>query len=274
MAALIADLAAGGSPRLARLAARSGRSPFHLQRSFRRWVGLSPRQFTAFATVGRAKGLLAAARSVLDVTLEVGLSGPGRLHDHFVSIEAMSPGESASGGAGVAMGFGAGDTPLGPALIAWTPRGICRLAFLDGDDGTAALRREWPRAALARDDGAAAALLARAFTAGDPRRPLPLVVRGTAFQVAVWRALLAIPAGAVESYGGLARELGRAGAERAVGSAVGANPIAYLIPCHRVIRASGVLGGYAWGLERKTGLLAGELAQRRSAGTTASSTRL
>jgi len=263
MAALIADLLHGGEPRLARLAAKSGRSPFHLQRLFRRWVGLSPRQFAAFATVSRAKGLLAAA-SVLDVALEVGVSGPGRLHDHFVSIEAMSPGESKTGGAGVTVHVGHGSTPLGPAIIAWTPRGICHLAFLDHDDGLERVRREWPKAILVRDDMAAVALLARAFArAGDP---LPLLVRGTSFQVAVWKALVEIPEGQVLSYTGLASAIGRVGAERAVGQAVGGNPIAYLIPCHRVIRASGVLGGYAWGIERKTGLLAGELV-RRATGT-------
>ena len=264
MAALIADLADGASARLARLSVRDGRSPFHLQRMFRRWVGLSPQQFSAFATVTRAKGLLVAAHSVLDVALTVGLSGPGRLHDHCVTMEAMSPGEIASGGAGVTVRYGYGSTPVGSALMAWTPRGICRLAFGSGADDLVRVRREWPQAMLLRADREAGVVLTQVFASAGRNRTLPLLVRGTAFQVAVWRALLEIPEGQVGSYGALAGRLGRGGAERALGQAVGHNAIAYLIPCHRVIRASGVVGGYAWGVDRKVGLLAGELARGRA----------
>lgn len=268
-ARFIARLADGSSPRLARLAGEEGVSPFHAQRSFRRWVGLTPSQFATFARICRARDLLGAARSVLDVALEVGLSGPGRLHDQFISIEGLSPGEHRAGGAGVALGHGCGPTPLGTAAIAWTPRGICRLAFLNRAEEEAAfearLRREWPLAVAARDDARARAVLRAAFAA--PRTaPLRLAVRGTAMQVAVWRALLEIPEGSVTSYAALAAEVGAPAAVRAVAGMVGANPVGYLIPCHRVVRSTGLIAGYRWGIERKMALLARELGRRRAGG--------
>jgi AraC family transcriptional regulator, regulatory protein of adaptative response / methylated-DNA-[protein]-cysteine methyltransferase len=250
------------SDRLTDLAAEAGVSRFHLQRSFREWAGLTPKQFSCFVSVCRGKGLLRAAKSVLDVALEIGLSGPGRLHDHFLTAEAVTPGEFKSGGDGVQLGYGCGGTPFGPALIAWTHRGVCRLTFI-ADDSNAIqhlLRQEWPAATLERDDPAARALLGRAFASADVEaKPFRLVVRGTAFQIAVWRALMEIPEGQVSTYGRLAERAGFDGASRAVGRAVGDNPIAFLIPCHRVIRSTGLLGGYRWGIERKTAMLAGEL---------------
>ena len=251
------DATTGRIP-LTELAAEAGLSPFHYQRTFRRWVGLTPQQVAAFAAVARAKGLLRAAHSVLDVALELGLSGPSRLHDRFVTIEAMTPGEWAAAGLDLQLGWGTGQTPLGEALIAWTPRGICRLHFLDGEDPLALLRSELPRATPVREDAQARRLLGQAFT-GVVDAPLALVVRGTRFQTAVWRALLERPAGSLISYGALATKLGAPRASRAVGTAVGSNPIAMLIPCHRVITASGLLGGYRWGLDRKCALLAQEL---------------
>jgi AraC family transcriptional regulator of adaptative response/methylated-DNA-[protein]-cysteine methyltransferase len=248
---------------LADLAANEGVSAFHLQRSFRLYSGLSPKRFAEFVSVCRAQGLLRAARSVLDVSLELGLSSTGRLHDRFVTIAATTPGEYRSGGAGMCVGHGIGATPLGPALLAWTPRGICRLGFADGDGfgrELAVLRRDWPVAELRRDDGEARRRLGEAFAPDAARLPLPLAVRGSDFQVAVWRALLEIPEGGVTSYGELADRIGSAGASRAIGRAVGDNPVAVLIPCHRVIRASGALSGYRWGVDRKAALLARELA--------------
>ncbi len=254
---------------LAALAASEGLSAYHAQRSFRRWTGLSPKQFASFLRVCRAQGLLRAARSVLDVALDVGLSGPGRLHDHFITIAAMTPGQFKSGGEGLAIRHGIGATPLGDAAIAWTSHGICRLSFVDrleADDTLASLRAEWPRAELALDITGARRLLATIFSPArrDPRAaperqaPLALLVNGSRFQLAVWRALLDIPEGTIASYSQLAARAGAPAACRAVGTAVGQNRIAYLIPCHRVIRATGALGGYRWGLERKAALLAAE----------------
>lgn len=247
---------------LAELAADAELSPFHFQRTFRAWVGLPPGQVAAYAVVAKAKGPLRAAANVLDVSLDLGLSGPSRLHDRFVAIEAMTPGEWAAEGLGLRIGWGLGATPLGEALVAWTARGVCRLHFPDCDEPEALLRREHPRAELARDDARARSLLTTAFARMAPDAPLPVVVRGTRFQIAVWRALLERPSGSLTTYGALARELGRPDASRAVGTAVGANPLAVLIPCHRVITSSGLLGGYRWGLDRKCALLAKEAIDR------------
>lgn len=247
-----------GRVSLADLATAAGLSPFHFQRTFRRWVGLSPQQVGAFTTVARAKGPLRAARSVLDVALDLGLLGPSRLHDHFVTVEALTPGEWAAAGLDLTIAWGCGPTPLGEALIAWTPRGICRLHFLDDEPPLGHLRAHLPDATFIRNDAHACTLLAKAFT-GVVDKPLPLVVRGTHFQIAVWRALLEQPRGSLTSYGVLAATLGAPLASRAVGTAVGSNPIAVLIPCHRVITMSGMLGGYRWGIGRKCALLAKEL---------------
>lgn len=247
---------------LSDLADEAGLSPWHFQRTFKRWVGLSPTQVAAFCRVAQAHGPLRAARSVLDVTLEVGLSSPSRLHDQFISVEAMTPGEWAASGLGLRIGWGCGETPLGTALIAWTTRGICRLHFLADEDPAELLRAEYPKAAFTCDHGAAGRLLSQAFATPTANAPLAVVVQGTSFQIAVWRALLALAAGSVTSYGQLASSLGRPSAARAVGTAVGANPVAMLIPCHRVITGGGLLGGYRWGLERKCALLAHEQAIR------------
>jgi AraC family transcriptional regulator of adaptative response/methylated-DNA-[protein]-cysteine methyltransferase len=258
-----------GGARLGALAAAAGVSPFHLQRSFRRWVGISPRQYAAFVQVCRAKGLLRAAKSVLDVALTVGASGPGRLHDHFCAVEAMSPGEDKALGAGVVVRHGRAGTPFGAAEVGWTARGICRLAFVgdaaaEGGGLAGRLAREWPRAAVVADERGARAVLARVFAADGAGAAEPLMVTGSAFQIAVWRALVEIPPGAVTTYGDLAATIGRPGSARAVGRAVGDNPVAWIIPCHRVIRATGFLGGYRWGLERKAGMLAAEIAETRA----------
>jgi len=275
IAAMLATLGGphGAAAGLSGLARAQGLSPFHLQRLFRRWVGLSPQQFAAFARISHAKGLLTASRDVLDVALSLGMSGPGRLHDQFVRIEAMSPGEYKRQGAQVAIRFGSGATPLGPALAAWTPRGVCAVQFgpelTQAGPAEAWLQARWPRATLLRDPAAAQALLTRIFSPAprDGRHTaLRVLVQGTRFQVAVWQGLLAIPAGDVTTYGRLAAWCGAPGAARAVGAALGANPVALLIPCHRVIQESGLLGGYRWGQERKIALLARELSAAHSAG--------
>lgn len=260
--ARIADRPAKTS--LAELAAEAQLSPFHFQRTFRAWVGLPPGQVAAYAVVAKAKGPLRAAASVLDVSLDLGLSGPSRLHDRFVAMEAMTPGEWAAEGLGLRIGWGVGPTPLGEALVAWTARGVCRLHFADHDAPESLVRSEHPRAELTRDDARARSLLATAFQPAAAGAPLPVVVRGTRFQIAVWRALLERPRGSLTTYGALARELGHPAASRAVGTAVGANPLAVLIPCHRVITSSGLLGGYRWGLDRKCALLAQEVAAQSS----------
>jgi AraC family transcriptional regulator of adaptative response/methylated-DNA-[protein]-cysteine methyltransferase len=203
---------------------------------------------------------------VLDVALSEGLSGPGRLHDVCVSLEAASPGELKSGGEGWTIALGFADSPFGRCLVGESPRGICHLSFVDSGDGEtewAAVQESWPRARLHRDDATAAQLAGRIFerAAGPHGRPvLRAFVRGTAFQVQVWRALLQVRPGTLVSYGCLAAALNRPTAARAVGTAVGQNPVAYLIPCHRVIRETGVLGNYRWGQVRKRAMMAWESA--------------
>ena len=258
---------AAQQPDLAAVARHLHLSEHHFQRLFTRWAGVSPKRFLQSLTVESAKSRLASSASVLDLAGSVGLSGPGRLHDLFVTLEAMSPGEYKAGGRGLAIGYGVHDSPFGPAVIAVTRRGVCALHFLDGGkDPEALLRGEWPRASLREDRAGTALLAGRIFAPLAARRgkPLALLVGGSNFQVKVWRALLELPFGAVSSYGGIARRIGEPAAARAAGSAIGANPIAWLIPCHRVIRESGELARYRWGARRKAAMLAWEAA--RSAG--------
>ena len=254
---------ASTQPDLAAVARHVHLSEHHFQRLFTRWAGVSPKRFLQHLTVEDAKARIAASRSALELAGDVGLSGPGRLHELFVTIEAMSPGEYRSGGAGQRIGYGIVGSPFGPCLIASTARGICTLRFLDknGDDGASALEQDWPRARIELNEKPATALAQRIFgPLRSPDRPLALLVKGTNFQIQVWRALLNIPFGALSSYGGLARTIGRPSASRAVGAAVGANSVAWLVPCHRVIRESGELGGYRWGVERKAAMLGWEAA--------------
>jgi AraC family transcriptional regulator, regulatory protein of adaptative response / methylated-DNA-[protein]-cysteine methyltransferase len=254
-------------PSLEAAAGVAGLSPFHFQRLFTQWVGISPKRFVQQLTLQRAKHALREDATVLDATFAAGLSGPGRLHDLFVTLEALTPGEHRSGGAGLEIRAGFGSTPFGRALVAVTARGVCALRFVDddaaGDAAMAGLAAEWPAACHVRDDDGAAAVLARIFapsTGGAPDAPLRVLVRGTAFQVRVWRALLEIPAAATTTYENIARAVGSPGAARAAGQAIGRNAVAWLIPCHRVIRAEGGLGGYRWGTARKRALLAWERA--------------
>ena len=234
-------------------------SEFHFQRMFVRWVGISPKRFLQTLTVDYAKSRIAETRSVLELSEATGLSSPGRLHDLFVNLEAMSPGEFKDKGRGLEIAVGIHETPLGYCAIATTPRGICNLDFSDNPDSEKfleQLQQDWPLSEISLDGektGAIADRICQPDVNAD--KPLALFVRGTNFQVQVWRALLRIPPGGLATYGGLAAAIGRPTAARAVGNAVGRNPVGYFIPCHRVIRESGELGGYRWGVERKTTLL-------------------
>ena len=248
-------------PRLPELAKAAGLSEFHFHRLFTKWAGTTPKAFLKALTSEHAKSLL-ASRDVLSASMETGLSGPGRLHDLMVTVEGMTPGELKSGGEGLTIEHGVADTPFGPALIAATPRGVCHVEFLPSRAAAAAslkaLRRRFPKAAFAASPKAAAAVAAKAFKTGGK---LPVLLAGTPFQVKVWQALLRIPRGRACTYGKLAAAVGSPKASRAVGSAVGANAVAFLIPCHRVIRETGALGGYRWGPRRKQAMLAWESAR-------------
>ncbi len=247
-------------PTLAELAQAVHLSEFHLQRVFAQWAGISPKRFLQYLTKEYACQALREAQDVLSVAQASGLSGPGRLHDLMVSCEAMTPGEIRRGGAGVVLGWGQGDTPFGAALLAWTPRGVCYLAFLDGDAAQRyqELRAAWPAAQLQADEREAQRLLAQVFPAAPQPGRLHLLLRGTNFQLKVWEALLRLPPGRRVSYTQLAGLAGAPKAQRAVGSALAANQIGYLIPCHRVIREGGDSGHYRWGSERKAAMLAWE----------------
>ncbi len=257
-------------PDLATLAEHVGLSQFHFHRLFSTWAGVTPKDFLQCLTLAHVKELLHEGESVLDTALDAGLSGPGRLHDLCVNLEAASPGELKSGGKGWTVIAGFADTPFGNCLIAESPRGICHLSFVEPDNGSSALdalNEAWPEARLRRDDSAACRLGARIFgpdTDRESRPPLRAFVKGTTFQVRVWRALLQIQPGTLVSYGRLAAAAGRPNAVRAVATAVGQNPLAYLIPCHRVIRETGVVGEYRWGRARKRAIMAWESASRPS----------
>ena len=254
-------------PRLAEVAARVGLSEFHFQRRFSEWAGISPKRFLQYLTKEYAKEALRNREDVLGAAYAAGLSSPGRLHDLLVTCEAVSPGEQRSRGEGVAIAYGFHATPFGECLIAVTARGICRLAFV-GADGREAqigeLRRDWPRALLARDQEATEEPVSSIFDPANRGKPLHLWVRGSNFQIKVWEALLRIAPGELASYEQVARAVGHPRASRAVGAAVGANPIAVLIPCHRVIRKAGDFGDYRWGITRKRALVGREAAARNA----------
>jgi AraC family transcriptional regulator of adaptative response/methylated-DNA-[protein]-cysteine methyltransferase len=244
-------------------------SEFHFQRLFRRWAGISPKRFIQFMTLEYAKKLLGGVHSVLDATYDAGLSSPGRLHDLFVNIEAMTPGEFKAHGAGLRINYGFHASPFGECLLAVTERGICGLGFA-GTGGRAAILRDfrsrWPEAHWEANPKATQPYIRRIFGAEkrNDSRPITLVLRGTNFQVKVWEALLKIPMGSVVPYEDLAAKVCSARAARAAGGAVGRNPIAFLIPCHRVIRKAGGIGGYHWGAARKKAMLVWEAVRTRT----------
>lgn len=249
-------------PDLATVAQHVHLSEYHFQRLFTKWTGISPKRFLQHLTIEYAKSKMTQAKSLLDLSVDVGLSSPGRLHDLFVKLEAMSPGEFKAEGVGLQIRYGIHDTPFGKSLIAATSRGICNLHFLDRNeqDAEQVLRLEWRKAEIIRDQKATQEINDHIFnpTAFSSSKALTLSVKGTNFQIQTWRALLKIPFGGVTTYQTVADMIGRPTAARAVGNAVGSNPVAYLIPCHRVIRESGELGGYHWGMERKTLILGWE----------------
>lgn len=255
--------ARGRQPQLEDVARSVNLSPFHLQRIFTRWAGISPKRLLQVLTLDFAKQWLARSADVLNASFETGLSGPSRLHDLFVSIEAMSPGEYRKAAAGLVIRYGFHPTPFGEMLIGITGRGVCFLEFLTDNtrkEMLTQMEQAWPKADLRSapsDTGSVATAIFGRFPA--PSAPLALLVRGTNFQVRVWRALLNIPDGHVASYSGIARAVGLPDSHRAVANAVGANPIAWLIPCHRVLRADGRIGGYRWGENRKDACLVWEL---------------
>lgn len=250
-------------PTLAQVADHVGLSPFHLQRLFSSRAGISPKRFLQALTVERGKAVLAGGGPLTEVAEAVGLSGASRLHDHFVHLEAVTPGEYRRQGEGLVVRYGVHDSPFGRLSVGLTPRGICHIGFVDhgDDDAGVALRADWPFADIVSAPEATREVVERIFSAPSRGRPLSLHVSGTNFQVAVWRALLRIPPATAVSYAGLARALGRPRAARAIGNAVGANPVALIIPCHRVIRGCGALGGYRWGIERKRAIRAWEAAR-------------
>jgi AraC family transcriptional regulator of adaptative response/methylated-DNA-[protein]-cysteine methyltransferase len=253
---------ADAQPGLAEVAAAAGLGPFQLQRLFTRWAGISPKRFLQTLTLGRARARLRASADVLSASLEAGLSGPGRLHDLFVTLEAVTPGEFKRRGEGVRFACGFHPTPFGECFIATTARGVGALEFTSGTTRAGVLkdfRAVWPRAEVVESGRETAGVVRRIF--GGRGGELRVLVRGTNFQVQVWRALLRVPPGGVTSYGRGALGGGRPRAVRAVGSAVGANPVAWLIPCHRVLRGDGTLGGYRWGESRKAACLMWEEAQ-------------
>ncbi|MGB3564549.1 MAG: methylated-DNA--[protein]-cysteine S-methyltransferase [Thermoanaerobaculia bacterium] len=258
-------------PSLAEVAAAAGLSEYHFHRLFSRWVGTTPKRFLQFLTAEYAKERLAESASVLDAAYDAGLSGGGRLHDLMVTLEAISPGEYKRGGSGLVINYGIHPSPFGACLLAVTERGICGLEFLADRTGKQTredLAARWPGADLEQDPMRTAPYLARLFPPADREdgAPITLLVKGTNFQLSVWQALLRIPPGELVGYGDIARHLGKPGAARAVGSAVGANPISYLIPCHRVIRAVADFGNYRWGAARKKAMIGWEAARAEGLG--------
>lgn len=259
------DAAGGETLSLDALAAKMDMSPAHFQRVFSRWVGVSPKRYQQFLTLGHAKTLLAERFSTLETAQSVGLSGQGRLHDLFLRWEAMSPGEFAKKGAGLTIHWGWFDSPFGASLVMGTERGICGIGFAD-ETGVEAtfedLISRWPNATFIEDPMFLRPWVLAAYDTelgADGKTPLHLI--GSPLQIKVWEALLSIPSGHVTTYGQIADKIGQPRAVRAVGTAVGRNPVSWLIPCHRALRKSGALGGYHWGLPVKRALLAWESAK-------------
>ena len=254
-------------PELEEIASAVGLSEYNFQRLFTNWTGVSPKRFMQFLTKEHAKQLLSQSENLLETTHKVGLSSLGRLHDLFVNTEAVTPGEYKTGGAGLTIRYGIHPSPFGKCLIAATERGICNLSFVDANEGKAIdnLVADWQQADMIEDYKSTAPLVTRIFSSPKPdsayeqtNPPLSLHLRGTNFQIKVWEALLSIPSGALTTYEHIAAQISNPKAVRAVGTAVGHNPIAYLIPCHRVIRKSGDFGNYLYGSARKKVILAQE----------------
>ncbi|HUD85341.1 MAG TPA: bifunctional helix-turn-helix domain-containing protein/methylated-DNA--[protein]-cysteine S-methyltransferase [Xanthobacteraceae bacterium] len=253
-------------PEIEAIAEAASVTPTELHHLFRRWAGLTPKAFLQALTLDGARQLLRDSASVLDATYEVGLSGPGRLHDLFVTHEAMSPGEWKSGGDGLTMRFGFHPSPFGHALVMATERGLAGLAFADPGEEQAALadmKSRWPKATYIADQARTAPVAQRIFDSSQwrPQQPLRVVLIGTDWEVRVWEALLQIPMGRLATYSGIAGKISAPAAARAVGAAVGKNPVSFVVPCHRVVGKAGDLTGYHWGITRKRAMLGWEAGQ-------------
>ena len=267
IARAISELDAAGGERVALddLAARLGMSPAHFQRLFTQWAGVSPKRYQQYLALGHARHLLSERFTVLDAAHESGLSGSGRLHDLFVRWEAMTPGEYARGGEGLDMYWGWFDSPFGPAIVMGTDRGLCGMGFaaeMGAAESFDDLARRWPKARFIEAPERLQDWVQAAFGLSTAADPAPLYLIGAPFQIKVWEALLSVPSGQVTTYSEIARSIGRPTAMRAVGTAVGRNPISWLIPCHRALAKSGKLGGYHWGLPVKRAMLAWEAARK------------
>jgi AraC family transcriptional regulator of adaptative response/methylated-DNA-[protein]-cysteine methyltransferase len=252
-------------PGLEEVAEKIHVSPFHFQRMFTEWAGVSPKKFLQYITVEHAKKMLKDEQaSLFDTAFETGLSGTGRLHDLFINIEGMSPGEYKNGGEELTINYSFAESPFGNILVASTPKGICHLAFADNEKGALeVLKNMFPRAAYRQMVDMAQQNVLYIFTHDWSRlNQIKLHLKGTAFQLKVWEALLKIPMGRLATYGGIASQIRQPKASRAVGAAIGDNPVAFLIPCHRVIQSSGVFGQYHWGAVRKTAMIGWEAAQK------------
>ncbi|MBM3502591.1 MAG: methylated-DNA--[protein]-cysteine S-methyltransferase [Alphaproteobacteria bacterium] len=256
-----------GEPPLAELAAAAGLSPFHFQRLFKRWAGVTPKRLHQVAALGRAKASLRQGRSVLDAAYDAGLSGPGRLHDLFVACEAMTPGEYRTAGRDLRIAYGFHDSPFGECLVMVTERGLCGLGFVSGagepahQETLADLTNQWRQATMTENPTRTRPFAERIFGKTNDRERIPVLLKGTNLQIKVWEALLRIPEGETRTYAAIAAAVGKPKAARAVGNAVAANPISWLIPCHRVIRGTGVIDHYRWGSSRKRAMLAWEAVQ-------------
>ncbi len=254
-------------PSLEELAQHAGLSPAYLQKLFQHWAGVSPKQFLKYLTKAQAMKRLREGQTVLDSALSSGLSGPGRLHDLLITTVAITPGEAKRKGLGVDIQYGYGITPFGEALLAWTDRGICFLGFCDEKDkqhSWSQFKQQWPDADLFEDNSQAKQKLLEIFSESDQKQ-LKIWLRGSPFQLSVWEALLKLPPGTHCSYAQLASLSGHDGAHRATGTAIGRNPVCWLIPCHRVINSLGTLGGYRWGLNTKQAMIGYEAAINSSA---------
>lgn len=257
-------------PEVEAIAHAVGVTPDELHHLFRRWAGLTPMAFLQALTIDHARSLLRDSASILDAAYEVGLSGPGRLHDLFVTHEAMSPGQWKTGGEGLTINYGFHPSPFGMALVMATDRGLAGLAFADPGEEKEALidmKQRWPRATYVEDKSGTATIARRVFDSSQWRadQPLRIVMIGTDFEVRVWETLLRIPMGRASTYSDIARRLGKPQAARAVGAAVGKNPMSFVVPCHRVLGKSGDITGYHWGLTRKRAMLGWEAGRVRAA---------
>lgn len=252
---------ANRQPSLDDIAASVNMSPYHFQRLFTQWAGISPKKFLQYLTINYAKHCLKENQSLFDTAHQTGLSGTGRLHDLFVTLEGMTPGEYKNGGENLTIFFSIQSSPFGNFVVASTDRGICNLFFFDDEDPATSLTKEWPSARLEQKEQPIHKNVSAFLNQEKPDGTITLRLKGTPFQLKVWQALLQIPEGALTNYGVIAEHLDARSAQRAVGTAIGKNPVGYLIPCHRVIKSMGETGDYRWNPVRKQAMIGREAAQ-------------